>query len=180
MSKSSTHAAETPPRVHRSVRLNYLVRVVTYPLYLLLYGVHVWPRGVSPWVWALFIWHLLLWPHAARFIATRSIDSKAAELRNLMADSFFMGVAVPFTGFSLWPSAAGFLGIHAGNIINGGVKLAARGVVVFIAGMLAATALVGWQPDLTAGSLLTQMLSVAILIAFSSVFSYVSYRQAQD
>ena len=180
MSKSSTHAAETPPRVHRSVRLNYLVRVTTYPLYLLLYGVHVWPRGVSPWVWALFIWHMLLWPHVARFVASRSLDSKGAELRNLMIDSFVIGIVVPLTGFSLWPNAAGFLGINASNALNGGVRFAARGLVLFIAGMLAMTTFVGFHPDLMGASLLTQVLSIVVVIAFSTVFSYVMYRQSKD
>ncbi|MEO8620708.1 MAG: ATP-binding protein [bacterium] len=177
----------TPPntqepraRVHRIVRLDYLVRVTTYPLYFLLYGLHLWPRDVSRWVWVLLVWHLLLWPYVARFLAARSEDSKAAEFRNLLVDSFFIGLAVPFSGFSLWPCATGFLGINAGNVLNGGVKFAARGLVLFIAGVLVATALAGFHPDVMAGTLPTQLLSIAVLLAFTTVVSNTTFRQSQN
>ena len=178
MRQTSTNTAEFPLRVHRIVRLDYLVRVTTYPMYLVLYGLHLRPRHPSPWIWVLLAWHLLLWPHVARWIATRSLDSKRAELRNLMVDSFFIGLIVPFTGFSLWPSATGFLGINAANVLNGGVRFAVRGLGLFLAGLLVATALAGVHPDVMAASLLTQCLSLLVLIAFSSVFSYATYRQS--
>jgi signal transduction histidine kinase/ActR/RegA family two-component response regulator len=156
------------------------VRVTTYPLYLLLYGAHMWPRGVSNWVWALFVWHLLIWPHVARVIATRSKDSKKAEFRNLLVDSFFIGTAVPLTGFSLWPNAAGFIGINAGNVVNGGVKFALRGLVVFVAGVLAMSAVTGFNMDLLAGSLITQLLSIAVVAAFTTVFTSQMYLQSRN
>ena len=180
MSEPDTPLADARPRIHRIVRLDFLVRVTTYPLYLVLYGVHMWPRGVSPWTWALFIWHLLIWPHVARMVATRSADSKKAEFRNLLVDSFFIGVAVPLTGFSLWPSAAGFLGINAGNVLNGGVRFALRGLALFVAGMLTMGAVTGFHADLLGGSLFTQVLSIAVVAAFTTVFSHHMYQQSQN
>jgi signal transduction histidine kinase/DNA-binding response OmpR family regulator len=176
----SSQFAAAPLRVHRIVRLDYLVRVTTYPLYLILYGLHLWPRGVAPWIWGLFLWHLILWPHVARLIATRASDSKAAEMRNLLIDSFFIGMAVPITGFSLWPSAAGFMGINAGNVLNGGVKFALRGLVLFVAGMIAMGFIVGFHFDLMGASLSTTVMSIVVLIIFTSVFSFNLFQQAQN
>lgn len=180
MSHSSHSTLELPNRVHRIVRLDYLVRVTTYPLYLLLYGIHIWPRNEGPWVWSLFIWHLLVWPHVARFIASRSMDTKTAELRNLLIDSFFIGCAVPLTGFSIWPSATGFLGINAGNVLNGGPKFAARGIVWFVLGILFMGWITAFEFDFLGASLLTQVLSIAVVAAFMTVFSYNTWMQSQN
>ncbi|MEP7002827.1 MAG: ATP-binding protein, partial [bacterium] len=178
---TSPNTLELQLRVHRIVRLDYLVRLGTYPLYLVLYGLHMWPRSVSPMAWVVIIWQTLLWPHVAYFTAKRSpADSKRAELRNLLADSFCIGLMVPFTAFSLWPSATGFLAVNAGNMLNGGWKFAARGLACFCAGVLLATAIVGFHPDVMAASLTTQLLSLLVLIAYSSAFTYVTYKQSQN
>ncbi|CAN5911702.1 hypothetical protein BH11GEM1_BH11GEM1_16480 [soil metagenome] len=177
---TSQTTLEVPARIHRIVRLDYRVRGYTYPMYLLLYGLYLWPRSTSAWTWALFISFLLGWPHLAYFIARRSLNTKAAELRNLMIDSFFIGTALPLTGFTLFPNATGFLGINAGNVINGGWKRAARGILMYLAGVLVTTAIVGYHPDVLGASLLIQLLSIAVLVVFSSFFGYTTYRQSQN
>ena len=171
---------EAPARIHRIVRLDYRVRAWTYPMYLLLYGLYLWPRSTSPWTWALFISFLLGWPHLAYFIARRSLNTKAAELRNLMIDSFFIGTTLPLTGFTLFPNATGFLGINAGNVINGGWMRAGRGILMYLAGALVTTLIAGFHPDLLGASLLIQLLSIAVLIVYSSLFGYTAYRQSQN
>ncbi len=180
MSETVSVTTEYPARIHRIVRLDYMVRVFTYPMYLLLYGLYMWPRATSPWVWALLVWHLLLWPHLGYRIARRSRDTKAAELRNLLIDSFFIGVVVPLTGFSLFPNATGFLGINSGNVLNGGLRLAWRGLALYLCGILATTALVGVHADLLGASLLIQVLSILVLVTFSSVFGYTTFVQSQN
>ena len=177
---TSQTTLEAPARIHRIVRLDYRIRGWTYPMYLVLYGLYLWPRSASPWTWALFISYMLGWPHLAYFIACRSLNTKAAELRNLMIDSFFIGTALPLTGFTLFPNATGFLGINAGNVINGGWKRAGKGMLMYVAGVLVATAIAGYHPDLLGASLLIQLLSIAVLIVFSSYFGYTTYKQSQN
>ncbi len=177
---TSQTTLEAPARIHRIVRLDYRIRAVTYPMYLLLYGLYLWPRSTSPWTWALFVSFLLGWPHLAFFMASRSLNTKAAELRNLMIDSFFIGTALPLTGFALFPNATGFLGINASNVINGGWKRAARGLMMYMVGVCVATVIAGYHPDLLGASLVIQLLSIVVLIAFSSFFGYTTYRQSQN
>ena len=167
-------------RVHRIVRLDYLIRLTTYPMFFLVYGVHLYTLNVSRWVWALFTWHLLVWPHVAKLVATYSRDTKKAEFRNLLIDSFFIGTAVPLVHFALWPAATGFLGINAGNVLNGGVRFALRGVVLFVAGAIAMGYLAGFVFDPLSGSLLTQGLSIALLATFTTIFSYHTFAQSQS
>ena len=180
MRDSSPQFADTPTRVHPTVALDYRVRITLYPLYLLLYSTHVWSRGVSAWVWALFIWELLIWPHVAMLIARRSADSKRAELRNLLIDSFVIGFAVPLTGYSLWPNAAGLLGVSAGNMAIGGVRFTAKGALSTLAGVAAAGLVVGFHPDLLGASLLTQLLSLAVVFTYLIVFARATFVQSQN
>ncbi len=149
-------------------------------MYLMLYGLYMWPRHASPAVWLLFVWHLLVWPHVAYYAARRARDTKAAELRNLLIDSFFIGVAVPLTGFSLWPNTAGFIGINTGNVLNGGARFAFRGMLAFIAGVLLMSAVTGYEMDPLGSSLLIQLLSIAVLVAFSTVFSHQMFAQSKN
>ena len=171
---------DASPRVHPTVRLDFLVRISTFPFYCLLYGVHVWPRGVTPWFWVLIGGHMIVWPPLARFIATRSRDSKHAELRNLLIDSFIVGSYVPFTGFSIWPNIAGLVGVHSGNMAVGGGRHAVRGLFAFAFGSIVSAVLTQqFTQEFRGASLLTELLSCGMIIVFTSVFSLQSYVQSQ-
>ena len=72
------------PRVHPTVRLDYTVRRTVYPLFGALYWsqVHV-GRGMTPWLWVYLIGYAAVYPHVAYWLATRTRNSKQAELWNL-------------------------------------------------------------------------------------------------
>ena len=154
-----------------------MVRVVAYPLFMVLYGVHMRGRRIPAWALVLFLAHAFIYPHIARRMATRSSDSKHAERRNLLIDSFLIGCYFPVTGFSLWPSAASVLGINAGNISIGGPKFALRGLLTWVAGAVVGGAITGFHVDLYSASRLTELLSIAIVGAFTTAFSYQSFLQ---
>ena len=132
--RASTSLAASPPSVHPTVRLSFLLRAWTYPLFLVLYGTHVWGHAVPLWIVAVFVAHASFYPHVARRISSQSSDSKRAEQRNLLLDSFLIGCYIPFTGFSLWPNVAAILGINAGNVSVAGPRFALRGLLCTISG----------------------------------------------
>jgi signal transduction histidine kinase len=167
------------PRVHPTVRLAFLMRVWTYPLFLLVYGVHMWGRQASGWIVGFFICHLFLFPYLARRISTRSSDSKRAELRNLLFESFLIGCYIPFTGWSIWPNGAALLGINAGNVSVGGPRFALNGFLATLAGALTVGALTNFQVHFYLYSRPTQALSLGVVGAFTTLFAYQSYVYAQ-
>ncbi|MEO7454889.1 MAG: ATP-binding protein [Gemmatimonadaceae bacterium] len=174
-----TAAFDAQPHVHPTVRLDFLVRITTYPFFVVLYLVHIWPRGVSRWVLVLFGFHLVF-PLIARFIATRSRDSKAAELRNLLVDSVIIGSYVPLSGFSIWPNMAGLIGVHSGNLSVGGWRFALKGLVATGIGVLIVSALLGTVTvNLTGASLLTEVLGIGMILVYVTVFSMHSHTQSQ-
>jgi signal transduction histidine kinase len=168
------------PRVHPIVRLDYVVRVTTYPLFLPLYMFHLYQGGrTNPGVWAVMLTHWLVFPHVAQFVANRSADTKRAERRNLLIDSFVIGWYVPWTWFSLWPNAAGVLGIHAGNVGVGGIRFGLRGLAALVAGVVVGGLMAGFDVELLRASLLIQLLGLCVVFVYVSVFSAHSYVQSR-
>ena len=183
MSDTAASGTGTPTvrRVHPTVRLGFHMRLIVFPLFFVLFGVHMWTRAVPSWIWLIFVLYQWLWPHMARRIAEGSGDSKAAELRNLLVDSLVIGCLLPITGFSLWPNAAAFLGIHSGNISVGGPRFAARGLVVYVFGAAVTTLYTGFHPNLRGASLFTDAGSLLVVAAYVTAFAWFSYdRQRND
>jgi signal transduction histidine kinase len=177
---TTTPATQSPHRVHPSVRLGFLVRISTYPVYFVLLAVHLLPGDAPAAVWAFLVWQLFVWPHAAQIVAERSHDSKQAELRNLLLDSAMMGMLVPLTGYSLFPNLAGFLGIHAGALSVGGPVFLLRGLLSYAAGVAIAALLTGLHFDPAAASLLTQSLSLVVIATFTLLFAWLHYERQRS
>lgn len=172
--------ATSPVRVHPTVRLAFLMRAWTYPLFLLLYGVHMWGRPMSMWIVGLFLCQLFLYPHLARRISTNSSDSRRAERRNLLFESFLIGCYIPLTGWSIWPNGAALLGINAGNVSVGGPRFAVNGMLAMVAGAGIVGALTGFQIHFYTYSRPTQLLGFGVVGAFTTLFAYQSFVYARN
>jgi signal transduction histidine kinase/CheY-like chemotaxis protein len=166
-------------RLHPILRLNHLVRILTYPLFFVLFAVTFYPRTVSWPAWVVLSFHLLIWPHVALAVASRAKNQKLAEFRNLLADSFIIGWYLPLTAFSLGPCAAAVLGIHSGNVSVGGWRFGVRGVLAIAAGIITSILVFGPAFDPLGGGFLPQVLGVAVIFVYVTVFSYQSFGQAQ-
>jgi signal transduction histidine kinase/CheY-like chemotaxis protein len=166
-------------RLHPIIRLDHLVRVLTYPLFFGLFAVAFYPRKVSAPVWIVLSLHLLVWPHIALAVASRAKNGKLAEFRNLMIDSFIIGWYLPLTALSLGPCAAAVLGIHSGNVSVGGWSLGVRGVGALFAGAAVSMLMFGVHVEPLGGGYLPQLLGVAVIFVYVTVFSYASFGQAQ-
>jgi signal transduction histidine kinase/DNA-binding response OmpR family regulator len=164
-------------RLHPTVRVDYLTRLVTYPLFMVLWLAHLHP-DLPAGLLAAMLTYGLVWPHLAYLAARHSRDSKQGELRNLMVDSFIVGAWLPVLEFSLWPSTVPTLGLFAGMISVGGALFAARGVVGLVVGVLAGGALVGFEVNLEA-SMPVAILSAVVIFTFLTVFSYHSHAQSR-
>ena len=82
-------------RLHPIVRLDYLVRVSTYPLYFILFAVTLYPDRYTKFFWVLLSFHLFVWPHLALVVASRARNQKLAEYTNLLIDSAIIGCYLP-------------------------------------------------------------------------------------
>jgi signal transduction histidine kinase len=167
-----------PSAVHPIVRIDFLTRVVTFPGFMLVVVLHLYSLGLQPLLLIMLTAHSLVWPHVAYFVARRSKTPKAAELRNLLIDSFMIGAWVPVLQFSLWPCTAIVLGLMAGVLSVGGPAHAVRGVALMIVGSVVSGAFVGFQvrPD---ASLSVSLLSSGVLLSYMLTFAYLSHTQSK-
>ena len=164
--------------IHPIVKLDYAVRWMTYPLFGLVYLSQLHLSGMTPRLWAALVFYALCFPHVAYLLASRSRDTKRAELRNLMADYFIIGAWVPVMSFAFWPSIVGVYGIVAGSISVGGPRFALRGFALFFIGIFASTWLNGFhfRPE---SSLLTSTIGMAVILVYIVVFSVHSHFQSR-
>jgi signal transduction histidine kinase len=171
-------SASPPTKLHPIVRIDFLTRVVTFPGFMLVVVLHMYAAGLQALLLIILAAHSLVWPHVAYFVARRSKTPKAAELRNLLVDSFMIGAWVPVLQFSLWPCTAIVLGLMAGVLSVGGPAHAVRGVALAIVGVVVSGAFVGFQvrPD---ASLSVSLLSSGVLLSYMLTFSYLSYAQSK-
>jgi signal transduction histidine kinase len=167
-----------PPRTHPIIELGYRVRVPAHLCTLLMLASSFASTGAANWIWALGVFYGLVWPHLAHAIGRRSLDSKAAELRNLLADSAFAGVFAALSGFSLWPSVVLVTGISAACLSIGGGRFALRAFAVCVLSAAGVGALTGFRftPDST---LLTSLICAASFFGYAVIFSLRTHLDAK-
>ncbi len=167
------------PKPHPIVRVDYMVRLLAMsPLMPVFYLVfRAAGRDSAAVVICLLLWGLV-WPQVALWVATRSADSKAAEHRNLLLDTTFVGAWVASMHFSLWPSVMVMMSINLAVIAVGGLQLLLRGYVAFAAGLAAGVWISGFEVKLDT-PLWPMMASVVGIFLTTSVWAFQSHDQSR-
>ena len=167
----------TEKKFHPIVTLDYRVRVIA----MLVMGViplfHYEGRPPLPAL-AAMAFTGVVWPHVAYFLARSARDSRAAEFRNLLLDSLFVGGWTAALSFSLIPSGTMILAINTANLSVGGARFALRGLLAMAVGMVA----IGWPlgfPVQLESRLPTDVFCMAGILTVTSIFGYFGYFQTK-
>ena len=91
-------APGSPRRIHPTVRLDYGLRIVGHGSFGVVAVSVLQLRPIPVTTMALICSVASLWPHLAYLLASRADDSKTAEQRNLLVDSFLLGAFTLLTG----------------------------------------------------------------------------------
>ncbi|MEO8349208.1 MAG: ATP-binding protein, partial [Acidobacteriota bacterium] len=167
----------TEKKLHPIVTLDYRVRVIAMLVMGLIPLFHFNGRPPMP-VLAAMAFTGVIWPHVAYFLARSARDSRAAEFRNLLLDSLFVGGWTAALSFSLVPSATMILAINTANLSVGGARYAFRGLLAMAVGMLA----IGWPlgfPVHLESRLPTDVFCVAGILTVTSIFGYFGFFQTK-
>ncbi len=167
-----------PRRVHPTVRLDYGLRVVGQGFFgaVALSVLHL--RDLPAGTLVLMCSIALLWPHLAYLVASRAHDSKAAEQRNLLVDTFLMGAFTLLTGLDLWIGVVSFTAINAANLSIGGLRLGLIGVGCFLLGILVAGLSAGFQ--VLPVPMLAHILTALAVIIYTAGFGLASHFQTRQ
>ena len=164
--------------LHPTVVLDYWVRVPSWILAPMMFGSALFQRKASHEVWALLIVSCLLWPHVAYFVASRSVNSKNAELRNLIGDIGLSGILSALAGLSLWPSITSLLCANAANLSVGGLRFALFGLLGY-ALCATGTLYLSGVPITPESSLQETALSTLVLLLYTSMIGFHSNLQSK-
>jgi signal transduction histidine kinase/CheY-like chemotaxis protein len=167
----------TETRLHPIVTLNYRVRVIAMLVMGLIPLFHFEGRPPIPALAAMAITGVV-WPQLAYLLGRSARDSRAAEFRNLLVDSFIVGGWTAALSFSLVPSASMILAINTANLTLGGARTALRGLLATFAGILVVGWLLGFSLQLTS-SLATDIFCMAGILTVTSMFGYFGFFQTK-
>ncbi|HEU5249892.1 MAG TPA: ATP-binding protein [Thermoanaerobaculia bacterium] len=169
--------AADAPRIHPIVRIDYRVRMIAMLVVGLIPLFHFGGRPPLPALVGMAV-TALVWPHVAYLAARRARDTRAAEFRNLLVDSLFVGGWTAALSFSLLPSIAMIAAVHSANLSVGGLRLAAKGLVATLLGILAVGVPLGFafHPE---SSLPTALFCVVGILTVTTVFGYFGHLQTR-
>ncbi|TWI07319.1 ATP-binding protein [Aerolutibacter ruishenii] len=126
---------------------------------------------------AIGLLYAVAWPPLAHAIAVRAGDSKRAELRNVACDNLLGGFMGALSSFALLPMAIVAISMGCANLSLGGVRMATRGALAMLAGMLLGGWYTGFQVQLDTTMPIT-ITSLAGLFLFMTIFGMRSNIQA--
>ena len=128
--------------------------------------------------WIFVIIHALLWPHIAYGLCKASEDSKKAEIRNLLIDSFLFGLWIPILSFQIVPSGIIIFSGCIDNAFSGGFKLLIKGALFIIFGVISGLLILGHVEFAFESSLFIQFISVITMTIYLSCLGIQGYRQS--
>jgi PAS domain S-box-containing protein len=165
-------------QVDRHVRTIYTVRVVSFIGCFLVVLLHAWERGFAATVWVAATVHFLAYPHFAYLRSAHARDQRAAELKNLYADSFLLGIWIPVLHFPVWIMYPLVFAPALNGMVNRGLPGFALSLGASTAGIVTGVLIAGyaWWPS--TGVLVTTLCFLGSL-AYGAGVGYVVYRQAQ-
>jgi class 3 adenylate cyclase len=114
-----------------------------------------------PALWA-YLGFGLAWPHLAFFLARRAKDSRLAERRNVLCDSFVFGLHPTLLGFQLWPSTAIMVIALINSLMYGGARFLVTSTAPMAAGAAVAIAVFGWRLQLDSAPAMISISAAAI------------------
>ena len=132
-------------------------------------------HGGPTWLWAWMVAQVLLWPHIAYAVSSRSRQPREAEHRNLVLDCAFAAFWLPAMGFNLLPSALTLTMVTMDAIAVGGSVLFWRGALAQATGVAVGCAVVGVRLELVA-TLPTVVACLPVLVTYPLTVGLVMYR----
>lgn len=171
-------APGSPRRIHPTVRLDYGLRIVGHGSFGIVAVSVLQLRPIPVAIMGLICSVALLWPHLAYLLASRAVDSKAAEQRNLLVDSFLLGAFTLVTGLDLWIGVLAFTAVNAANLSIGGLRLGFAGAGCFALGI--GVSGVGAGFEVLPVPLLANVLTALAVVAYTAAFGLVSHFQTRQ
>src|SRR5258706_573343 len=131
--------------VQRRVRTIYALRVAAFLWCFVVVALHAWERGLGAPIWIAAALHFLAYPHLALLRSKHSRDQVGAEMQNLYADAFLLGVWISVLEFPTWITFPFIFAPALNGIVNRGVLGFSVSLTSTFTGALAGVLLHGYM-----------------------------------
>lgn len=175
---STDAAADMPARSRLPARLRG-PRMVGLFVGAFGYGAALAQIHAPPIAWWLLVAHVVLWPHVAYALSSRSPRPREAELRNLALDGFLLALWWPAIGFNMLPTAVSLTMVLMDALAVAGARVCLRTLLAALSGALVASVLLDWQPQF-ASSLPTMLACLPTLAIYPLTVGYVMHRMSEE
>lgn len=161
----------------RFVRTVYRIRIFGLLLLGVSLGAPLLDRATPAGDWLFLLSVVFIWPHIAYFLSRRSENPAAAEVRNVLVDSLFGGVAMGAVAFNIIPCVVVYL-VLCINSFGLNTKLFMQSLVMVVFGAGVSAVIHGFQFD-PHPSLREIAFSLPALLVYPIVAGYASRNAAQ-
>ncbi len=160
--------------IHPVVRSNRLGRSVSHLLGFFIIA-SVWINLGYNFEWLFLFTYSFIWPQLAFYMAKNSKNQKGGELRNLLMDSFFVGILIVSANFQPWPTTYTFLAVATALMVAGGFHMFMRGIISLIIGIALGYLVFGFK--LVIHSEIETIIASSLgIMLFSNLSSFLSFR----
>lgn len=128
------------------VRTNYLNRSSSFLIMFAVVCAQMAVRGYGVLAWCLVALLFLVYPHLAFLRARRSATPHAAELNNLLVDSFLFGICAAGLDFPLWICFTLFIGTAITRVLYLGITGIFRSLAAIALGVVLTVGFRGVRP----------------------------------
>src|SRR6476619_1334626 len=171
-------ATGTMRKLHPLVTLDYRVRVVSMVVVALIPLFHFAGRPPAPAL-AVMVFNGLRGPQIAYLVAKNCRDTRSAEFRNLLFDSFFVGCWTAGMAFSLFPGAVMVAALNSANLSVGGLRQAAKGLAAMLLGMVVIGIPMGFRV-MPESDLPTAIFCIVGILMVTTIFGYYGHLQTKQ
>lgn len=177
MSQASPHTADN--KTPWLVRKHHALRTVSFALLMVAVTLHLWDTQASAVMWSYMAAQLLVYPQFLFWRARTAADPIAAELNNLLADAYLLGLCATVLGLPIWIAFSMATGALLNNAFNKGWRGSVAGGLAYGAGAATwwATGLFEWQPDTNLPTTLWCMAGVLVYVLALGDIAFIRIRQ---
>jgi PAS domain S-box-containing protein len=165
-------------QVHPRVRTIHAVRVAAFLWCFVVVAIHAWERGFGAAVWIAAALHFVAYPHLAHLRSKYSRHQLRAEIQNLYADAFMLGVWIAVLEFPTWIAFAFIFSTALNGIVNRGLQGFGFSLASTFVGVLAGVLGHGYLYWASTSSIVTLLCFVGSL-CYSAGVGYVLFRQTR-
>ncbi|MEK7736404.1 MAG: PAS domain S-box protein, partial [Pseudomonadota bacterium] len=133
------------PKYHWVIRINYLVRAISFAALFVAIGMHMASRGYGAVAWGLLALQFLAYPHLLYWRASSAREPLQAERTNLLLDCLLVGIWAAALEFPVLIAFTLFIGTSLNSAIYRGWRGALGALIAFSCGALGWVSIAGFS-----------------------------------